>query len=64
MSSDRTLLQDIQKAVGKLGLSPSYLCRKATGNAHLFDRLKKGGSANLKTADKVRAYIKQRMKYG
>lgn len=62
MTSTEKLLREIEAAAKKIGITPSYLCMRAIGNGHLFDRMKNhGASPTLETADKVREYIKGRL---
>lgn len=56
------LLTDIQDFIRATGMGPSYFGKAACGNSELVERLEKGGTVTLTTADRVRTFILERSK--
>ena len=56
------LLTDIQAFIRDTGIGPSYFGKASCGNSELVERLEKGGTVTLTTADRVRAFIRERSK--
>ncbi len=54
------LLADIQTFIRETGMGPSYFGKASCGNSELVERLENGGTVTLTTADKVRAFIRER----
>lgn len=52
------LIDEIDAYCSRTGLSASTVCLRAVGNAHLPARLKAGGQCLPRTADRVRAYMR------
>jgi hypothetical protein len=57
MSVTLDLLDEIRAGAKALGIAPTTLCQRAVKNGKLMRRLEQGRSIELKTADKIRAYI-------
>lgn len=58
MSSD--LLSDIREFLQRTGMGPSYFGKLACGNSELVERLERGATITLVTAEKVRAFMRGR----
>ena len=56
------LLSEIRKFLHETKMSRSYFGKRAVGNSELVDRLEKGGTVTLVTAEKVREFMRQRRK--
>lgn len=56
------LLTDIQDFIRTTGMGPSYFGKASCGNSELVERLEKGGTVTLTTADRVRTFILERTK--
>lgn len=57
--STEAILSEIRQAAQSLGLKPSTLCARATGNGHLPARLETGGSITIATMEKIRAFVRK-----
>lgn len=51
------LIREIEAHAEGLGLSPDLLCRRATGNPRLFQRLKRRQAQTERDAAAVRRYV-------
>lgn len=58
MSSD--VLTDIHAFLARTGMGKSYFGKASCGNSELVDRLERGKTITLVTADKVRRFIEER----
>jgi len=58
MASD--LLSDIREFLAASGMGPTYFGKASCGNSELVDRLEKGKTVTLVTAERVRAFIAER----
>ena len=58
MSSD--LLKEIHAFLVTSGMGRSYFGKAACGNSELVDRLERGKTITLVTADKIRKFIAER----
>lgn len=56
------LLADIQTFIRETGMGPSYFGKASCGNSELVERLEKGGTVTLTTADRVRSFMLERSK--
>lgn len=56
------LLTDIQTFIRETGMGPSYFGKASCGNSELVERLEKGGTVTLTTADRVRSFMLERSK--
>lgn len=56
------LLTDIQDFIRETGIGPSYFGKASCGNSELVERLEKGGTVTLTTADRVRSFMRERSK--
>jgi hypothetical protein len=56
MSAD--LLSDIRAFLTQTGMGPSYFGKAACGNSEIVQRLERGGTVTLITADRVRAFMR------
>lgn len=52
------LLTEIDAFLAKSGMSESYFGKRATGNSELVKRLRDNGTVTLKTAGRVRDFIR------
>ncbi len=60
MGSD--LLTDIQAFIRETGIGPSYFGKASCGNSELVERLENGGTVTLTTAERIRAFMRERSK--
>lgn len=58
MSTD--LLTDIRSFLADTGMGRSYFGKAACGNSELVERLERGATVTLVTADKIRSFIAER----
>lgn len=61
MSATEALLSEIEDFSRKAGIKPSTLGRKAINDGKLHERLRKGGSVTLETAERIRRWM---LEYG
>lgn len=60
MSSD--LRQEIEAFLAESNMGQAYFGKLAANNSSLVSRLRAGESVTLRTAERIRAFIKQRRK--
>jgi hypothetical protein len=60
MNPNQDLLREIKAGARELGLATSTLCREAVNNSLLVARMEAGGSVTLRTAERVRRYLRKR----
>lgn len=56
------LLSEVNDFLNETGMGPSYFGKAASGNSELVKRLRDGRSIRLDTADRVRAFMKEKRK--
>lgn len=56
------LLSEVNDFLSETGMGPSYFGKAASGNSELVRRLRDGRSIRLDTADRVRAFMKEKRK--
>lgn len=56
------LLSEVNDFLSETGMGPSYFGKAASGNSELVKRLRDGRSIRLDTADRVRAFMKEKRK--
>jgi hypothetical protein len=56
------LLTDIHAFIRETGMGPSYFGKAACGNSELVERLEKGGTVTLTTAERIRSFMASRSK--
>lgn len=54
------LLEEILEFIKETKMGPAYFGKKAVNNSELVERLRRGRSIQIDTAEKVRAFIKAR----
>jgi phosphopantothenoylcysteine decarboxylase/phosphopantothenate--cysteine ligase len=59
MVSEQTLLEEIEAFLARSKLTPTKFGLAAVNDGHLVANLRRGHSVTLRTADRVRAYIRQ-----
>ena len=59
---DNELLSEIRSFLAQTGMGPSYFGKASCGNSELVERLESGGRIWPETADKVRAFMAERIK--
>lgn len=58
------LRAEIASFLAETGMGSSYFGLLATGNSKLVERLEKGGTVTLETAEKIRKFIDERRQAG
>jgi hypothetical protein len=58
---DNELLSEIRSFLAQTNMGPSYFGKASCGNSELVERLEAGGRIWPETADKVRAFMAERM---
>lgn len=56
IETDAQALAWIENAAAQLGLKPTSFCMEAVSNAHIYARLKNGGSITLATMERLREW--------
>ena len=51
------LIQEVEAYAKERGLAPATIVSRAANNGRLYGRLKAGFGCNMKTADRIRAFI-------
>jgi len=51
------LLTEIRDFLGSTGMGPSYFGKASCGNSEVVERLEKGGTVTLVTAERIRAFM-------
>lgn len=54
------LISDIREFLGETGMGSSYFGKAACGNSEVVGRLENGRTITLETAEKIRAFMKER----
>lgn len=54
------LLTEIQDFIRETGIGPSYFGKASCGNSELVERLENGGTVTLTTAERIRAFMRER----
>lgn len=57
MTDIHALLQDIDGFAAKSGMSPEAICRAATNNPRLYDRLKTRCEQTVRDSERIRDFI-------
>ena len=56
MSTD-DLIQEVEAYANERGLAPATIISRAVNNGRLYGRLKAGFGCNMKTAERIRAFM-------
>lgn len=59
MSATDALLSEIEDFSRRAGMKPSTLGRKAINDGKLHERLRRGGSVTLETAERIRRWMRE-----
>ena len=51
------IIREIEEFCTRSGGAPSTLCLRAVNNPHLYERMLKGGSCTILTAERLRNYM-------
>jgi len=55
------LLMEVDRYLSATGMGEKYLGLAAAGNGHIVPRLRRGGDVRLRTATRVREFMRRRL---
>lgn len=58
MTATEELLEEIEAFSREAGIAPSTIGRKSVNDGKLAERLKRGGSVTLETAERIRTWMR------
>jgi len=53
------IIAEIEAFATARGIAPSTVTSRAVSNSRLYDRMKRGGGCTLRTAEKIRAFMRE-----